>query len=160
MRKIVLTLCLILFLCPNLYALSLVRAEPRNIDVSDFTLQTLSGNSVSLSDFNDQAVILFFWTTWCPHCRREMSNFNDKYGDLKSSGIELLAIDIGESKARVESFTNRYSIEYPILLDLDSSIAYKYGVMGVPTIILISKQGNIVSVSYTFPDDYEKLLLE
>ncbi|MFC1708926.1 peroxiredoxin family protein [Candidatus Omnitrophota bacterium] len=160
MKKIILILALGLLLCSKSYALDFFQSNSKNMVVSDFTLQDLSGNSVSLSDFKDKGVILFFWTTWCPHCLRELTNFNEEYEDLKSSGIELLAIDIGESKRRVESFVNRHSIGFPILLDPNSSVAREYNVVGVPTIILISKQGDIVSVSHALPSDYKKLILE
>ena len=73
---------------------------------------------------------------------------------------ELFAIDVGESKARVQSFVKQKSIQYPILLDQDSSVAQKYGIIGVPTIILISRQGEVVSVAHALPDNYKKLLLE
>lgn len=159
MKKALFVLCLVLFLCSNLYAIELFQLRTQEATVSDFTLKDLSGNDVSLSDFKDKAVILFFWTTWCPHCRKEITNFINKYEDLKSADIELLAIDIGESKARVESFLSRYSIKFPLLLDVDSKVAYKYRVVGVPTIILISKEGNIVSLSHTLPDNYQDLLL-
>lgn len=160
MKKTIFVLCAVLFLCNNLYALDLFQVKPKNTVVSDFTLWDLSGNSVSLSNYKDKAIILFFWTTWCPHCRTQLSNFIGKYDSLKSANIELLAIDIGESKERIRSFLSKYSIKFPILLDLDSEVAYKYGVVGVPTIILISKKGDIVSTSYSLPDNYQSLLRE
>ncbi len=160
MKKIIVALFLVLGLCFNLYALDLFQPDYKDAVASDFTLQDLSGNSVSLSDFKDKPIILFFWTTWCPNCRREIFRLNQEYKSLRSEGVELLAIDIGESKSRIESFTKNYSIEYPVFLDSDSSVAYKYGILGVPTIILINKEGNIASVSHTFPEDYKKLLVE
>lgn len=160
MKKAIFIFCLVLCLCPNLYALASSPSISRASAVSDFTLSDLSGNSVSLSDFEGKPVILFFWTTWCPHCRRELADFAREYENLKSMGIELLTIDIGESKARIESFIKSYSAEFPILIDKDANVANKYGVVGVPTIILISKQGDIVSLSHTLPDNYQSLLLE
>lgn len=160
MRKIILSLCLVLSFCFNLNAFDYFQPKSQNETASDFTLQDLSGNNASLSDFYEQSVVLFFWTTWCPHCRRALSNFNNEYENLKSEGIELLAIDIGESEARVENFIKKYSIQYPILLDYNSDVAQKYGVMGVPTVILINKEGSVVSVSHTFPTNYKSLLSE
>lgn len=160
MRRIVLVLLIVSFLCVDVYALDFFQLKPKDVKVSDFTLQNLEGESISLSDFNDKAVILFFWTTWCPHCRRELINFNREYEELKASNIELLAIDIGESKAKVKSFVSKNSLKYPILLDADNRVAYKYDVVGVPTIILISKQREIVSVLHSLPSNYKDLLAE
>lgn len=159
MKKFLIALCLVLFLCGSLFAMESVQPKTKETTLSGFVLEDLSGNNVSLSDFEEKPIILFFWTTWCPHCRNQITNFNNKYEDLKSAGIELLAIDIGESKARVQSFLGRYSIKFPVLLDVDSKVAYKYRVVGVPTIILISKEGNIVLFSHTLPDNYQDLLL-
>ncbi|MFH1622497.1 MAG: TlpA disulfide reductase family protein [Candidatus Omnitrophota bacterium] len=160
MRRIIFVLFIVSFLCVDVYALDFFQLKSKDVKVSDFTLQNLEGDSVSLSDFSDKAVILFFWTTWCPHCLRELTNFNREYENMKSSNIELLAIDIGESKAKVKSFIGRNSIKYPILMDADNNVASKYDVVGVPTIILISKQREIVSVLYSLPSNYKNLLVE
>jgi len=153
-------LCLVLFLCFNSYAFSLVGDGYESEEAPNFTLEDLSGETVSLSDLQGKSVILFFWTTWCPHCRRAIQIFNTEYKGILESDIELLAIDIGEPKEVVGSYISRYSIDFPILLDFDSNIASAYGIIGVPTIVLISKEGEIVSVSNSLPRDYKELLSE
>lgn len=126
----------------------------------NFTLESLEGKSVSLNDYTGKGVVLFFWTTWCPHCRRELSQLNREYNNMIDSGIELLAIDVGEPKIRVNNFIRDYSIKYPILFDHTTDVAHSYGVVGVPTIILISKKGKIIESTYTLPSNYRNLLLE
>ena len=160
MKKIILVLCLILFFCFDICAIDVVQPKSQNAAAEDFTLTDLSGNDISLSGFHDKSFILFFWTTWCPHCRRVLSNFKDEYENLKNEGIELLAIDVNESKERVESFVSKNSIIYPVLLDLDGEVSKKYSVLGVPTVILINKEGGIVSVAHDLPSDYKSLLFE
>jgi peroxiredoxin len=159
MKKTIVVILLSL-LCFNLYAFDSFQSGPKNEKAPDFTLQDISGRSVSLSNYSNKAVVLFFWTTWCPNCRKDLSNFNKEYDNLKSSGIELLAIDVQESKAKVESFVKSNSIKYPVLLDIGGNVSSKYKVVGVPTIILISKQGIILSVSHAFPSDYKNTLAE
>jgi len=124
----------------------------------EFSLQDLSGNDVSLKDFQDKAVVLFFWTTWCPHCRRQIRILNEEYENMKSSGIELLAIDINEPQPRVKDFVDKYSIAYPVLLDYDGRVAYEYGAIGVPTLVFISKERKIKSISNIFPGKYQEIL--
>ncbi len=163
MRKTIVklfTLCFVMLSCFNLYALDLFQPRYENQAAQEFTLKDLSDKDVSLSDFSGRSVILFFWTTWCPYCRKELAVLNEQYKDMVASNIELLAIDVSESKARIESFIKKYSIQFPILLDTDGSVSYKYGVMGVPTIVLISKQGKIASVSNDLPSNYKELLSE
>ncbi|MDD5355974.1 MAG: redoxin domain-containing protein [Candidatus Omnitrophica bacterium] len=129
-----------------------------NKQAPEFSLQDLSGKDVSLKDFQDKAVILFFWTTSCPHCRRQIWLLNEEYENMKSSGIELLAININEPQSRVKKFIDSYSITYPVLLDYDGSVAYEYGIMVIPTLVFISKDRKIKSVSNSFSDKYQQIL--
>jgi peroxiredoxin len=144
----------------NVYGLDL-RANQQGIkEATDFTLQDLSDKYVSLKDFQGKPVILFFWTTWCPYCRSEVKSLNEEYDKMKSLGIQLLAIDINEPKERVNDFINKNSITYPILLDSGGTVATKYGVVGVPTIVLISKDSKIVHFSNSLPSNYKELILD
>jgi len=164
MRKVVfmvaILLCLGALLCFKLCAFNHMENRYKNEIAPDFTLQDLSGKEISLSDYEGKSVILFFWTTWCPHCRRALSTFNTEYKDLIASDIELLAIDIGEPRPRVENFISGYSIGYPMLLDFDGSTASRYGVVGIPSVILVSREGKIVSVSNSLPFNYKELFLK
>ena len=124
----------------------------------DFTLDDLNGKKVSLSNFAGKPVILFIWTTWCPFCRGEILELQNKYKDMKAGGIELLAIDIGESREKVKKFLDKKNIEFPVLLDIDFKVANMYAVIGVPTIILINSQGEIKFQGNSLPDNYVQIL--
>ena len=127
----------------------------------NFTLPNLDNQSVSLSDFQGSGVLLFFWTTWCPYCREELKKINSMYEELKKEGLIVLVINTGESEMRVENFIRRFSFSYPVLLDKDFDVVESYGVLGVPTYILIDQQGNIVFKSHYFPKrEYKALLLK
>ena len=151
-------LCLVLFLCFDSYAFNLMENKHEGETAPDFTLEDLSRKEISLSDYEGKSVILFFWTTWCPHCRRTLIIFNTEYKNMQALDIELLAINIKESKELVENYIKRYSIDFPMLLDFDAMLASTYGIVGVPTIILVSKEGKIVSVSNSLPNNYKELL--
>lgn len=125
----------------------------------DFKLQDMQGNFVSLSSYKDkQPVLLFFWTTWCPFCRRELRLLNDKYSSLSKDGLELLSVNIGESAQKVDRFIKNYNLGFPVLLDRDSEVAGKYEILGVPTYTLIDKKGYIVFEGNYFPQDYKNLV--
>lgn len=162
MRKNILSIfVLCLVLCINFSACSFSQENYENKKAADFSLQDLTGKNISLNNFNGKGVILFFWATWCPHCQRALSQLDSEYKNIDASGIKLLAIDIGEPKTIVEKFKLKYSIGYPILLDSDGEVAHKYGVLGVPTFIFISKKGNIVSVTHALTDfNYKDVLLK
>lgn len=154
----VFVLCLVL--CFNFSACSFSQESYENNKAADFTLQELSGKNISLGDFKGKGVILFFWATWCPHCRNALLVLDSEYKNMASADIKLLAIDIGEPKAVVENFKQKYSIKYPILLDSSGSVAHEYGVLGVPTFVVISQKGTIVSFSNSLPDNYKELVLK
>ena len=70
----------------------------------DFTLPTVGGTATSFAQFrgNDKAII-FFWATWCPHCRRELGNLSQKKEELAGKGIKVALVDIGEDAAQEDA---------------------------------------------------------
>jgi thiol-disulfide isomerase/thioredoxin len=65
----------------------------------DFTLTSLDGKKVSLSDFRGKNVYLNFFATWCPPCKRELPDMEKLYREYKDKGLELVVVDLGKSKA-------------------------------------------------------------
>ena len=108
-----------------------------------FYLSDLAGNTVSLNDFlKGKEVLLNFWASWCLECRQEMprlNGFSKKYGDK----VEIVGINLKESKETVLPFIKAHGIEYKILLDSKGEAARLYGIIGVPTNVLISRDGLI-----------------
>ncbi len=133
--------------------------ESRDI-APDFKLQDLNQNTFSLSSYKDkQPVILFFWTTWCPFCRNELRLLKDIYPQLVKEGWELFAINVGESAYKVEKFTKDYALNFTVLLDKDTTVVYSYGILGVPTYIILNKDGYIVFKDNYFPKGIYKELI-
>lgn len=128
----------------------------------DFSLKDLDGNKITLSHFrNKKPVLLFFWTSWCFFCRGELNNLNRIYPQLQSEDIEVLAINIQESKAKVERFLRRSPVAFKVLLDSDAEVAYSYALIGVPTFVLVNKRGEIVFQDNLFPQNtYKQFLTE
>ena len=125
----------------------------------DFRLTDLAGRSYKLSDYqNKQAVLLFFWTTWCPYCQVELKGLSSRVQELAGEGIEVLAIDVGEPKSRVEKFVQSRNLKLKILIDEDSAVSDAYALLGVPTFYLINRQGRVVFQEHFFPADYKKLI--
>jgi peroxiredoxin len=125
-----------------------------------FSLLDLNSKQVSLSDFKNKDVILFFWTTWCPYCVREIKTLSDKYQALTKDGVALLLIDVGEPKYKVDNFVKRNNLGFGVLLDEKTRVAESYRLMGIPTFVLIDKKGMIRSIENRFPQDYKAILSE
>ena len=134
-------------------------AETAVSEAPDFKLADMEGRPVSLHEYNEKnPVLLLFWTTWCPFCRKELGVLNKTYPQLVQEGVKLFTIDVGESPERVRSFAKSRDLKLSVLLDQDGVAADAYKVLGVPTYILINKQGKIVFRDNSFPQEYKKLI--
>lgn len=140
-------------------------AEPRIPDTDkggeiaqDFTLKDLSGKQVSLSDFKDKPVILFFWSTTCPFCRDELNTLNREYERIKDEGVELFAISVREPGSKVNRFVKNFQPAFPVLLDEDTLVAQLYDIIGVPTYVFIDRGRNIVFRGHRFTEKKYNLL--
>lgn len=110
----------------------------------DFTLETIAGETIVLSEIlKNQRVVLDFWASWCPPCVKAISELEEFYSENKDK-IGVLGINVQESKAKVESFLKKKGVSYPVVLDSDGSVARLYNVRGIPTIVLVEKDGSIL----------------
>lgn len=114
----------------------------------DFTLETIDGNLIRLSDLRGQPLLINFWATWCPPCRAEMPAMQDVYADNQHLGFEILAINATnqDNLANVSSFVSNYALTFPILLDQQGEAAQKYQIRSYPTSFFIDEDGIIQEV--------------
>ncbi len=105
----------------------------------------------------DKEVILIFWATWCPHCKAEIPRVVEFYNERKDK-IAVVGINAGESKAKVASFAQKTGISYPIVLDPGTSVARLYNVVGVPTIVAVNKNGEIIYSGHSMEELIQKNL--
>ena len=111
----------------------------------DFALKDLEGKTQRLSDYKGRVVLVNFWATWCPPCRREMPSMERLSQKLKAEPFMVLAPDQLESFDLVFSFTGQLdpSPTFPILLDEKSVASKAWKVKGLPTSFIVDKQGRI-----------------
>lgn len=127
----------------------------------DFTLSDMNGVSFSLGSLRGRKpALILFWTTWCPYCRKAMKTLDERYGDLEAQGIEVLAVNVGEPAAKAAGFMKAHQSVYRVLLDESGGVAHSYGLMGVPTYVLVNKDGETVFHDNQLPYDRIKSLLE
>jgi peroxiredoxin len=115
-----------------------------NPDAPDFNLEDQDGNFVKLSDLKGKVVIVNFWATWCPPCRKEMPSMQRAWETLKQEDIEMLAINVGEDSDLIFAFTAEYPVDFPLLMDRDSKVVREWRVRGLPTTFIINPEGKIV----------------
>lgn len=119
------------------------RGEQQTSVAPDFTLQDLSGNTVSLSDFKGKVVLIDFFATWCPPCRASVPAIERLHTNYIDKGLVVLAISLDEGKwDYVKSFQSEYGITYTILKGTDD-VAMQYMVRTIPTLVIADKKGNV-----------------
>ena len=113
----------------------------------NFKLENINGIEEELTDYRGKVVFLNFWATWCGPCRYEMPSMEKLYNEFKGDGLEILAINLGETAPVVKEFMEEYNLSFPVLLDKDNSVARIYGARSIPTTYLIDREGNILGMA-------------
>lgn len=109
-----------------------------------FTLPDLNGRPVSLSSFRGKVVVLDFWATWCPPCKREIPDFIALQSTYGAKGLQVVGIALDEPTA-VKSFAAQSRMNYPVLLGTDDIARLYGGITGIPTTFIIDRTGKIVT---------------
>ncbi len=114
----------------------------------DFTLGTLQGEQLKLSDLRGKIIVVNFWATWCPPCRAETPALETSYRLYKELDVVILGVNLTDqdSLKDVESFVEEFSLTYPILLDRNGAIALLYQLNGLPTTFFVDRKGVIRTV--------------
>jgi cytochrome c biogenesis protein CcmG/thiol:disulfide interchange protein DsbE len=106
------------------------------------TLSGVGGASVRIPEsLKGKVVILHFWQIGCSSCKLEMPAMDGLYGKYRSKGLEVLAVNVGQSKESVKTFAAALGVSYPILIDVDRKSAASYGVTDVPRTYMIDRNG-------------------
>ncbi|MCB1877671.1 MAG: TlpA family protein disulfide reductase [Chromatiales bacterium] len=122
-------------------SLTAIQAKP---PADDFALIDLQGKIHRLEDFRGKPLIVNFWATWCPPCRREMPSMERAWQQLQTQGVAMVAIDVGEDEAAVAGFLEQTPVSFLMLLDKDSSVVQSWPVLGLPTTFVVDAQGRFV----------------
>jgi len=124
---------------------SLTRQAPKPAPA--LKLKDLDGQPYDLAQLKGKVVLINFWATWCPPCRREMPSMERLSQTLKGEAFSVLAVDVGENADTIETFTGQLdtTLTFPILLDTRSRTMQAWKVAGLPTTFLVDKRGRIVA---------------
>ncbi|MGD8615130.1 MAG: TlpA disulfide reductase family protein [Gammaproteobacteria bacterium] len=126
----------------------------------DFKLPDIDGATHRLSDYRGKVVIVSFWATWCPPCREEMPSMQRAWKRLKQENTVILAVNVGEDEDTIFTFTADYPMDFPLLMDLDSSVVQRWPVRGLPTTFVVDPQGRIVYRAVGSRDWEDPLILK
>ena len=121
----------------------------------NFTLESRSGETVSLADFRGDVVMINFWATWCGPCRQEMPHLealHQRYSDL---GFTLLGVNVEENSRLSDKFLEETPVTFPILFDSKNGVTELYDVVAMPSTVLVDRSGNMRYIHHGYQPGYE-----
>lgn len=126
-----------------------------------WVLRDVEGREVKSSDYLGKVVVVDFWATWCPPCRKEIPDYIAWQKKYAQRGLVILGLSLDEAPASaVKAFGDKMKINYPLLM-ADAATAEAFGgIEGLPTAFVIDREGNIRhrKVGLSDPEAYEKLI--
>mgnify|MGYP000193853170 CR=1 FL=1 len=127
----------------------------------DFTLPNPEGKALTFSDYvGDGYVLLDFWASWCNPCRKENPNLVKNYKKYKDKGFGIFGVSLDKNKASWKRAIDKDNLTWPQVSDLkgwNSDVSQKYGVMSIPSNLLINEEGKIVAKNLRGEELNEKL---
>lgn len=117
-------------------------------EAPNFTLEMMNGEMFTLNEHEGQVIVLNFWATWCPPCRKEIPHFIEIQENMRDEGVLFVGVSLDRQGWEVvEPFVKRYGINYPVML-ADRDIYRKYGPFrGIPTTFIINQKGKVAYVA-------------
>jgi peroxiredoxin len=123
-----------------------LEADDRKREHPEFTLKDLSGKTWTFAELRGKVVLVNFWATWCPPCRKEMPDLETLYGRFGSKGLVVLGIS-DEEAAKVGPFVRERKISFPVLLDPGRKVNEEFVVEGIPKSFVYDREGKLVAQS-------------
>ncbi len=125
-------------------AIAKLAADDQEREHADFTLTDLEGKTWTLQGQHGKVVLVNFWATWCPPCRKEMPDLEELYQEFQGQGLVVLAIS-DEDKNKVRAFLAEHHATYPILLDPGRKVNEMFRVQGIPRSFVYGRDGKLVA---------------
>lgn len=135
-------LILVAFTTPVFSSVAYAAAEELSGKAPNFTLKSLPGKNIKLSELRGQVVMLNFWASWCGPCRQEMPLLEKIYAKYNHLGFTLLGVNVEENSDAAKKLLRDIKVSFPILLDTKNITSKLYNVSAMPTTILIDRNGN------------------
>jgi len=107
--------------------------------IIDFSLPDLAGEMKTLP--KGHAMLVNFWATWCPPCRKETPDMIKLYQTYQSQGLKIVAVSVDRDSKQLHDFVDEYQMPFDVRHDIDSTVAAQYSVFRYPETFLVDKHG-------------------
>ena len=125
-------------------ALALLTLREQIQQESGFTVTGIDGKTYSLAGLKGRIVLLNFWATWCPPCRKEMPDMEKLYRSFEAKGLTVVAVS-DEDRATVEQFLAKNHYSFPVALDPDRRVNTAFNVEGIPKSFIFDREGHLAA---------------
>lgn len=115
-----------------------------------FELQSSTGKPMGLADLKGQVVLINFWASWCGPCRQEMPILDQLYKSYQAAGFTLIGVNVEPNASDAEKFLKDTPVSFPILFDPQSMVSKLYEVSGMPSTIIVGRDGKIAYVHHGY----------
>lgn len=122
-----------------------IAGSPTRSLAPDFSLPDLAGNQVRLSSYRGKVVLLDFWATWCDPCRDEIPRFVELQNQYNGQGLQIIGVSMDDSPEPVRDFRQKFQITYPVLMGNAKTGDLYGGILGLPILFLLDREGRICS---------------
>ena len=118
-------------------------ASPVSGPAPDFTLKSLGGKNLKLSEMAGNVVLINFWASWCGPCREEMPLLNAMHKKYEPLGFTVLGVNVEEQADNARGFLRDFPVDFPVLLDSSNQVSKLYNVVAMPTTVVVDRDGNL-----------------
>ena len=120
-----------------------VQAMDMNAPAPDFTLKSLTGKNIKLSELRGNVVLLNFWASWCGPCRQEMPLLEKLHNKYKGLGFTVMGVNVEEDGSKAMAMAKKDKLSFPVLFDTQSQVSKAYQVSAMPSTVIIDRDGKM-----------------
>jgi len=121
----------------------LLRAADGNEPSPRFWGKTMAGESFNNQTLNGKVVLVDFWATWCPYCRRDASTVDELTAEFQKDGLVVFAVNVGESKKTVKAYLDANPLKAKLVMMADTNLAAMFAATKYPYYVLIDGDGTV-----------------